>query len=449
MKLSELYALYKQHPVVTTDSRACSSGSLFFALRGASFDGNAYAGEALQAGCAYAVVDDAAALTDRRTIPVDNVLETLQQLARLHRSASNVTVVGITGTCGKTTTKELIARVLCGKYPTLYTEGNLNNAIGVPLTLLRLTGRHEMAVVEMGAGRRGEIRDLAEIARPDYGLITNVGYAHLEGFGSLEGVVRTKGELYDFIRKTHGRIFLDLYNPYLTPLAEGLETITYGKKPSIAGKKAPGVLGEVLRCDPFLSFRWQRRNEASQCTEAYDVATHLVGDYNLHNALAAIAVGLHFGLSPERINEALSAYEPTNHRSQWKRTPHNQLIIDAYNANPGSMRAALENFAQPAAKDAARGPKAVILGDMRELGGKSAEFHAAILSLIDTYGFEQTLLCGEQFSAAAAAQQARTYTCFGTVAELGEYLRTNPPKGYEILIKGSHGMHLERIIDYL
>jgi UDP-N-acetylmuramoyl-tripeptide--D-alanyl-D-alanine ligase len=450
MNLSELYTLYKQHPVVTIDSRTCPPGALFFALKGESSDGNAYAEKALQAGCSFAVIDDVSVRTDHRMIVVDNVLETLQQLARLHRSASGATVIAITGTNGKTTTKELTAKVLSRKYNTLFTEGNLNNHIGVPLTLLRLTARHEIAVVEMGANHPGEIRALAEIALPDYGLVTNVGYAHLEGFGSFEGVVRTKGELYDFLRKTNGRVFVDRENRYLTEMAEGIERITYGRPAGVgevSGAEMPAVAGVVLPDRPFFSFRWQWLNVA------YDVKTHLVGDYNLCNALAAIAVGLHFRIPPGQINEAIAAYEPTNNRSQRKQTAGNVLIIDAYNANPSSMRAALENFASPPGKpsgaassgtDSAPLPKVVILGDMRELGEKSPVLHDEIVSLVDACRFDKVLLCGERFSAAG-----RAHTCFGTVDELNEYLRANPVRGCEILIKGSHGMHLEKIIDNL
>jgi UDP-N-acetylmuramoyl-tripeptide--D-alanyl-D-alanine ligase len=450
MNLSELYTLYKQHPVVTTDSRMCPPGALFFALKGESFDGNAYAEKALQAGCSCAVVDDASVRAGERIILVDNALETLQQLARLHRSTSGATVIGITGTNGKTTTKELAAAILSRKYNILFTEGNLNNHIGVPLTLLRLTARHEIAVVEMGAGHPGEIRDLAEIALPDYGLVTNVGYAHLEGFGSFEGVVRTKGELYDFLRKTNGRIFIDRDNRHLTEMAEGIEKITYGKIPDGTARQAgagdahgagmPLVTGEALSGYPYFSFRWQWLNAASQRLDAYDVETRLVGDYNLCNALAAIAIGLHFHIPPGQINEALSAYEPSNNRSQRKRTDSNVLIIDAYNANPGSMRAALENFASPG-----KLPKVVILGDMLELGEKSPELHEELVSLVNTCGFDKVLLCGERFSAAAG----KAHICFGTVEELNEYLRANPLERCEILIKGSHGMHLEKIIDNL
>jgi UDP-N-acetylmuramoyl-tripeptide--D-alanyl-D-alanine ligase len=515
MTIPELYALYKQHPVVTTDSRACPPGAIFFALKGENFDGNAYAGKALQAGCAYAVVDNASAPTgnnditlsakndvstptnnegvsmpsDKRIIVVENVLETLQQLARFHRETLGTKIIGITGTNGKTTTKELIARVLSKKYNTLHTEGNLNNHIGVPLTLLRLTDQHELAVVEMGANHPGEIRKLAEIARPDYGLITNVGYAHLEGFGSFEGVARTKGELYDFIRKTNGMVFIDKNNKCLMKMAKGIKNTTYGKIPDKSAQDAetdesvrktkagetvpqseqedmccrqsPPVVGEVIQNDPFLSFRWQLQSATTQNMDTYHVKTHLVGEYNLYNALAAITTGLYFRIPPEQINEALTTYRPTNNRSQMRKTAANILIIDTYNANPSSMKAALENFAslgnrhiRPApnqfsdtassAKYSVPTKKAVILGDMLELGEQSPNLHEEIISLVNKCGFNEVLLCGERFYAAG-----QSYTRFKTVDELNKYLKATPLKGYEILIKGSHGIHLENIIDYL
>jgi UDP-N-acetylmuramoyl-tripeptide--D-alanyl-D-alanine ligase len=472
MNIPELYTLYKQCSAASTDSRISLPGSMFFALKGESSDGNAYAEKALQAGCSFAVVDNASVRTGERMILVDSVLETLQQLARHHRETLGVTVIGITGTNGKTTTKELMARVLSKKYSTLFTEGNLNNHIGVPLTLLRLTDRHEIAVVEMGASHPGEIRDLAEIALPDYGLVTNVGQAHLEGFGSFEGVVRAKGELYDFIRKTGGKIFIDRNNKYLTAIAGGIEKITYGKiqdetEPEVKyDRRHPSVRGEVIRNGPFLSFRWQNGEHADFRIPGYPsdvVKTHLAGDYNLYNALAAIATGLHFDILPGQINDAIATYEPANNRSQLKKTACNTLIIDAYNANPSSMRAALENFASsrnsltvapsgPKQEEPGKTPgrnrsslqKAVILGDMRELGAKSHELHEEILSLVNGYGFDKVLLCGERFSVAGQA-----YTCFKTADELKEYLKANPLKGYEILIKGSHGIHLEKIIENL
>ena len=461
MLITELYKLYHQHPVITTDSRICPVGSIFFALKGESFDGNSFAGKALQSGCAYAVIDDASFYTDNRFILVDDVLTTLQQLACMHRDALGIPVIGITGTNGKTTTKELTAAVLSKKYNTLYTEGNLNNHIGVPLTLLRLTREHEIAVIEMGANHPGEIRDLANISRPDFGLITNVGYAHLEGFGSFEGVVRTKGELYDFVRNAGGKVFINTGNEYLNEIAGGLELIRYGMA---TDSKTPGkelfVSGKVLNCNPFLSFAWQQQGKGSQ----HSVETHLVGDYNLWNVLAAITIGAYFDVSPEQINSAIANYVPSNNRSQLMETADNTLIIDAYNANPSSMRAALENFASPTVTTVERPSdshsgdshtkpststfkplsKVAILGDMLELGEKSPELHADIVGLAETLEIDTILLCGEQFSTVG-----KNHTCFRSVEELGKFLDENPLHGCHILIKGSHGVHLEKIIDKL
>ncbi len=439
MTISELYSLYLQCPTVTTDSRTCPPGSLFFALKGESFDGNTFAEKALLSGCEYAVVDDASIAKSDRMILVDDVLSTLQQLAYTHRKTLGIPVIGITGTNGKTTTKELTAAVLSQKYKTLYTLGNLNNHIGVPLTLLRLTNEHEIAVIEMGASHSGEISELANIASPDCGLITNVGYAHLEGFGSFEGIIRTKGELYDYLRRTKGFIFINQDNEYLTSIAGDLKKITYGEMASVensvlANESYPFIGGKTSGSHPFFSFQWQQQNKAIQ-----NIHTNLIGDYNLWNALAAITIGTHFGISPEQINKAIETYEPENLRSQLRITKHNELIIDAYNANPSSMRAALENFA--AMKSF---PKAVILGDMRELGESSPMLHADIIKQIESYDFDKVLLCGEHFSAAG-----QKYTCFPSVEKLNEYLETNPLQGYHILIKGSRGIHLEKTIDKL
>jgi len=442
MTISELYTLYKQHPIITTDSRTCEPGSIFFALKGESFNGNMYADKAIQTGCSYAVIDDTSVKNDPRMIVVDNVLDTLQQLARLHRQTLGTKVIGITGSNGKTTTKELTSAVLSQKYNTLYTLGNLNNHIGVPLTLLRLTNEHDIAVIEMGANHPGEIRELANIAMPDFGIITNVGYAHLEGFGSFEGVIRTKGELYDYIRATEGKVFIDKDNNYLTGIAEGLNLITYGdatcnSEPSTT--QEPFIGGHIVDSQPYLSFQWQINGDSCN---TYNTKTNLVGNYNLRNALAAIAMGVYFDVTPEQINSAIESYEPTNNRSQLKETANNTLIIDAYNANPSSMQAALENFSL--SSDCQSAPKAIILGDMRELGDKSLELHASIVALIDKCNFRKVIFCGEHFSATG-----QKYQCFYSVEELSEYLESKPLQGYTILIKGSRGAHLEKIIDKL
>ena len=332
MSIIDLYDLFIHNPQITTDSRNCPKGSIFFALKGDKFDGNQYAGKALASGCVYAVIDNPDYYIGERTILVDNVLKTLQQLAHHHRKVLGLPIIGITGTNGKTTTKELLAAVLSTKFNLLYTEGNFNNHIGVPLTLLRLTHDHEMAVIEMGASHPGDIKELVDIVHPNYGIITNVGRAHLEGFGSFEGVIRTKGELYDYIRRSKGKIFIKKENEYLQSIAKGIEQITYGNGDDAFAS------GQVVSCDPFLVFNWKQQGKL------HTVETHMIGSYNLDNVLAAVAVGRFFKIPAERISRAIAAYEPTNNRSQFKKTENNELIIDAYNANPSSMKVALDNF---------------------------------------------------------------------------------------------------------
>ena len=431
MNLDDLYALFRKYPRVTTDSRNCPPGSLFFALKGDTFDGNRFAAQALESGCAYAIVDDPAEQKSDRMILTDNVLETLQRLAAHHRRLLGTPIIGITGTNGKTTTKELLAAVLSEKYKTLHTLGNYNNHIGVPLTLLRLTDEYDVAVIEMGANHPGEIRALTQLVQPDYGLITNVGQAHLEGFGSFENVVRTKAELYDFMRTGSKKIFIHQENEWLWEMAHGLEKIAYGREM----QDDTFVAGRVTENRPFLSFQWWQKDG-----EVYTVNTQLVGDYNVWNALAAIAAGRTFEVSAEKINRAIAGYTPTNNRSQWKKTAHNTLIIDAYNANPSSMRVALENFA---AWDVS--PKAVILGDMRELGKESQALHADVIEQLKTCHFDKVILCGEQLMAAGGKQ----YDGFPSVEALEASLAADPLRGYHILIKGSHGMRLEKIVGRL
>ncbi|RRD70444.1 UDP-N-acetylmuramoyl-tripeptide--D-alanyl-D-alanine ligase [Tannerella forsythia] len=431
MNLDDLYALFRKYPRVTTDSRNCPPGSLFFALKGDTFDGNRFAAQALESGCAYAIVDDPAEQKNDRTILTDSVLDTLQRLAAHHRRELGTPIIGITGTNGKTTTKELLAAVLSEKYKTLHTLGNYNNHIGVPLTLLRLTDEYDVAVIEMGANHPGEIRALTQLVRPDYGLITNVGQAHLEGFGSFENVVRTKAELYDFMRTGSKKIFIHQENEWLQGIAHGLEKIAYGREM----QDDTFVAGRVTENRPFLSFQWWQKDG-----NLHTVNTQLVGDYNLWNALAAIAAGRTFEVSAEKINRAIAGYTPTNNRSQWKKTAHNTLIIDAYNANPSSMRVALENFA---AWDVT--PKAVILGDMRELGKESQALHADVIEQLKTCHFDKVILCGEQLMAAGGKQ----YDGFPSVEALEAYLAADPLRGYHILIKGSHGMRLEKIVGRL
>ena len=427
MSIIDLYDLFIHNPQITTDSRNCPKGSIFFALKGDKFDGNQYAGKALASGCVYAVIDNPDYYIGERTILVDNVLKTLQQLAHHHRKVLGLPIIGITGTNGKTTTKELLAAVLSTKFNLLYTEGNFNNHIGVPLTLLRLTHDHEMAVIEMGASHPGDIKELVDIVHPNYGIITNVGRAHLEGFGSFEDVIRTKGELYDYIRRSKGKIFIKKENEYLQSIAKGIEQITYGNGDDAFAS------GQVVSCDPFLVFNWKQQGKL------HTVETHMIGSYNLDNVLAAVAVGRFFKIPAERISRAIAAYEPTNNRSQFKKTENNELIIDAYNANPSSMKVALDNFITMPVQ-----PKAIILGDMRELGPTSDELHAEVVEQIKKGQFDKVFLCGEHFS-----KVGKEFSPFATTEAMVEELRKQPLKGYHILIKGSHSMGLEKLADIL
>ncbi|WP_418494487.1 UDP-N-acetylmuramoyl-tripeptide--D-alanyl-D-alanine ligase [Coprobacter sp.] len=428
MTIEELYSIFKEHRTITTDSRKCICDSIFFALKGENFDGNKFALRALSEGCAYAVVDDPEVATDERIILVNNVLQTLQALARFHRRVLNIPVIAITGTNGKTTTKELTAACLSQKYNVLATEGNLNNHIGVPLTLLRLTKAHEIAVIEMGANHPGEIRALANIAEPNFGIITNVGKAHLQGFGSFEGVIRTKCELYDYIRQRGGHVFLHHENIFLQPRSEGLEKSEYGGTPGLF------ISGKLTNCSPYLSFDFIRQGGS-----LISVDTHLIGNYNLPNALAASAIAAYFEVPAMAIKKALEEYEPQNRRSQLLKTGNNTLILDAYNANPTSMNAALDNFV---AMDVPH--KAVILGDMGELGIDSEAEHRKIVDKLKNAGFDKVILSGMEF-----VRVAEGLECYPTTEALADSLKSDPLKGFTILVKGSRFMQLEKCIDLL
>lgn len=433
MEISELYSIFEKHPVVTTDSRECPEGSIFFALKGASFNGNAFAQKALDQGCAYAVVDEKefAPDGDKRFILTDNCLHTLQKLANYHRRHLGTKIIGITGTNGKTTTKELVATVLEKKFNVLYTQGNFNNDIGVPKTLLRLKPEHDIAVVEMGASHPGDIKTLVNIVEPDCGIITNVGRAHLQGFGSFDGVIRTKGELYDFIRDNGGFVFIHNENKYLQGIASGLRLVKYG---TTANDPSLEVCGEVMECAPFLKFRWNHRQSAW-----HEVQTHLIGSYNVYNMLAAACIGIYFGVSEEDVSEALRNYVPTNNRSQLEVTASNKLIVDTYNANPTSMRAALENF-----RDMAVSPKMAILGDMRELGDVSLEEHQKVVDFLKDNAIDNVWLVGEEFGKTCCQ-----YRKFKDVEEVKAEIAVNKPTGFYILIKGSNGIKLFQLPELL
>ncbi|MBP1612779.1 MAG: murF [Bacteroidetes bacterium] len=432
MDISALYQVFLNCCGVTTDSRHCPAGSLFIALKGESFNGNAFAAQALKDGCAYVVIDESqyAVAEDKRFIVVDDCLSTLQQLANFHRRRLATKVIGITGTNGKTTTKELIAAVLLKSHNVLYTQGNLNNHIGVPLTLLQLTSEHDLAVIEMGANHPGEIKTLVHIAEPDYGIITNVGKAHLEGFGSFEGVIKTKGELYDYLReKGDSTVFIHHDNPFLMDIAKGVNLIPYGSDNALY------VNGKVTGNSPYLVFEWK----AGVNGEYHKVETQLIGEYNFSNALAAVTIGRYFGVEPQKIDEALAGYVPQNNRSQLKKTEDNTLIIDAYNANPTSMMAALQNFHNMKAEH-----KMLLLGEMRELGTDSINEHQKIVDYINESNFEEVILVGAQF-----ATTKHSYKCYDNVDEVIRTFQENKPKGYTILVKGSNGTKLSKVLNDL
>lgn len=427
MDIQQLYQIYQQHPVITTDSRDCPQGSIFFALKGESFDGNKFAASAIEKGCAYAIIDNAEYKKDDRFILVDDVLQTFKDLAREHRRQFNIPVIGITGTNGKTTTKELIASVLSEKYNTLFTQGNFNNDVGVPKTLFRLNEQHEIAVVEMGASHPGDIKTLVETVEPTCGLITNVGKAHLQGFGSFEGVKKTKGELYDYLKAHDALVFINGNNEHLLQMAQSRDicrAIEYGTQEDCQ------VNGSIISCAPFLKFQWNSNVDGINVQQ--EIQTHLIGSYNIDNMLAAIAIGLHFGVSPEQIHHALSNYIPTNNRSQMEETGKNHLVVDAYNANPSSMKAALDNFHMMEVS-----PKMAILGDMRELGEASAEEHQKAVDLMQEYGFENIWLVGDEFGNTQC-----NYRKFKDVEEVKAAIIAEDIKGFNILIKGSNSTKL-------
>ena len=445
MNTKELYSIYQQHPCITTDSRDCPEGSIFLALRGEKFNGNQYAAQALEKGCAYAIVDDPAVVqntpgTADRYILVDDCLQTYKLLAREHRRQFDIPVIAITGTNGKTTTKELIRAVLAEKYNVLSTEGNFNNDVGVPKTLLRLRPEHEIAIIEMGASHPGDIKTLAETAEPTCGLITNVGRAHLQGFGSFEGVVKTKTELYDFLRtRENGLVFLNADDDVLVDQIsddDPLWVVPYSTDPT---KQYSCISGEKVDGEDsfFLRFRWRKPlmelEEEGASQKWHKVQTQLVGDYNLNNAMAAVAVGINFGVERKLICHALENYCPTNNRSQFMTTAANRLIVDAYNANPSSMAAALENFAFI---DAPR--KMMILGDMRELGADSQKEHQAIVNYITAMPhIDDVWLVGEEF-----AKTDCDYRKFHDVEEVKAELQARRPENRLILVKGSNSTRL-------
>ncbi len=414
--IEELYERYLQSHVVTTDSRQVTPGCIFFALKGDNFDGNAFVPQALAQGAAACVTSDAQYGADQRCYVVPDVLKALQELAHCHRRHLSIPFVGITGTNGKTTTKELVHAVLSKKYRTHATRGNFNNHLGVPLTLLAIPADAELAIVEMGANHPGEIAFLCGIADPDCGLITNVGRAHLEGFGSFEGVVKTKTELYRHLRAKQGLVFVNADNERLMEEAKGMKTLTYGR--------TADVRGTLVDCDPYLHFYFE------QGDNVYNVHSHLLGAYNFDNAMAAVAVGLHFGVEPFDIKEAIEEYLPSNNRSQFKRTDRNTLYLDCYNANPSSMAVAIESFGLLQADH-----KVAIIGGMHELGADERKEHEQLVAELEAIHPEQCLLVGPEFDGIALPPYMLR---FDDTDALKAHLQANPISGATVLVKGSN-----------
>lgn len=420
----ELYEHFLQTGKICIDSRNVEAGCIFFALKGEHFDGNKFAHDALRKGAALAVVDDKTLKEQAGLFRVENVLSSLQDLARHHRNTLKIPIIGLTGSNGKTTTKELLREVLKKKYTVHATPGNLNNHIGVPISLLGIRKETEIAVIEMGANHVGEIADLCSIARPTYGLITNIGKAHLEGFGNYEGVIRAKTELYDFIQANGGEVFVNADDKLLMGLSEKLTRYTYGKT-ALAGTR-----GSILASVPFLDIHFNGN----------DIKTRLYGDYNFWNIMASICIGSYFGVNTTAIKEAISSYKPNNNRSQVIIKGSNAIYLDAYNANPTSMEAAIEQFMKQKASK-----KVLILGDMLELGEFSAEEHSKLLSSLQTLD-AQIILVGPEFSEAAKGKQDMYFI---NTEKASAWLAKNPIRDAHILVKGSRGIALEKLLDLL
>jgi len=435
MSIAELYQVYRSHPRIQTDTRKLQAGDFFFALKGENFDGNAFAKQALSAGAAAAVIDDPSAYVDNRTIVVDDVLETLQRLANYHRQQFTIPFIAITGSNGKTTSKELVHAVLSTQFKTYTTQGNLNNHIGIPLTLLRVGNDAEMAVIEMGANHQQEIAGYCQYVLPTHGIITNCGKAHLEGFGGVEGVKKGKGELFDFMRNRQGTAFVMWDYDYLRSMSQGIAScITYGSQDA-------DYQGEIVddkgspNPDPFLQVKVTQTPQQLE-NENNIIKTQLVGDYNFANVMLAMAVGSHFGVPLQKIVSAIEAYAPSNSRSQLLQAGTNTIILDAYNANPSSMRAAIENFASISADK-----KVLLLGAMAELGNESLDEHRSIAALIAQYPWKHVALVGGDFN-----KIEHPFLRFENATEAGQWLRQQQFEHTHLLIKGSRSSQMELVL---
>ena len=418
MKTATLYNLYQQHFLVDTDTRNIRKNTIFFALKGNNFNGNTFAEQALKLGASYAVVDEKEFQTNDRILLVADVLKALQELANFHRKQLQIPIIGLTGSNGKTTTKELIHVVLRKKFNTIATKGNLNNHIGVPLTLLSMTDKTELGVVEMGANHQKEIEFLCTICEPDFGYITNFGKAHLEGFGGIEGVIKGKSELYTFLKTNQKTAFVNANDAIQVEKTKEIKSVSFTTEAI-----------KFVEVNPVVKLSYGNTT----------IQSNLIGKYNFTNIAAAITMGTYFNISETAIKKAIESYVPANNRSQILTTKHNTIILDAYNANPSSMQVALENF------DTLKAPsKVVILGDMFELGKESAHEHQAIVDLATAFNFDETYFVGENFHIAKTNKAQ-----FKTYQEFEEFLKKNPLKNHSILIKGSRGMRLERILEFI
>ncbi|MGG9971353.1 UDP-N-acetylmuramoyl-tripeptide--D-alanyl-D-alanine ligase [Ferruginibacter sp. SUN002] len=426
MQIEALYKIFLEHPSIQTDTRKLQKGDLFFALKGENFNGNLFAQNALNAGAAYAIVDEIADdSTDARLIKVADVLETLQALAKYHRQQFNIPFIAITGSNGKTTSKELVHQVLSASYITYTTKGNLNNHIGIPLTLLSIKKDAEIAVIEMGANHQKEIESYCDYTMPTHGVITNCGKAHLEGFGGIEGVRKGKGELFDYLRKNNGIAFIMNDYDYLIEMSTGIKTVkTYGTVDA-------DIIGSANISKEFLDVTITKGSSIK------NIQTNLVGEYNLPNVLLAVAVGKYFKVQDDKIKIALEHYVPSNSRSQLIERGTNKIILDAYNANPTSMKAAIENFAKMATPE-----KVLILGGMMELGEESIAEHESVIRLINAYKWKNVVLVGGDFG-----KIVNPYTNFSTSIEAKEWFTKQHFENTGILVKGSRSMQMEKVLE--
>lgn len=431
MSIEDIYKIYLQHPNIETDTRKLKKNDLFFALKGPNFNGNEFAKQALEKGAAYAFVDEEISFDDDRIILTNDVLQTLQDLSRFHRTelkhlqpGKEIPFIAITGSNGKTTTKELVHKVLSSKFKTYTTEGNLNNHIGVPLTILKIHDDVEMAVIEMGANHLKEIAGYCEYVMPTHGMITNCGKAHLEGFGSIENVKKGKGELFDYLRKHNGKAFVNQDDETLVQLSNGINEVIY------YGNKEGKATGRIIESDPLLKIEIDG-------DIPFHIQTNLVGAYNLSNVLAAVCIGRYFNVDDEEIKKAIENYTPSNSRSQLLNYNTNTVILDAYNANPSSMKAAIENFASIKADK-----KILLLGSMMELGPESNNEHEAIISLIEKYKWDAVVLVGKGFK-----EIPHNFISYNTALEAKEWLQNFHPENSHVLIKGSRSMQMEKVLE--